>query len=149
VLYIGPRGAQNVQQVNAWLPAQIRTGLVPIQLRRNGGALCSPRSARIVPPGPLVPRLVSITDGINLSQLNRITTGVLKIALEEVNAPGSIHAAIAGRTLERVAILCVDPVPPRYEINFKLPGDLPPGGYALEVQVGARKLLPAMIEVNS
>jgi len=33
--YIGPPAADGVRQINAWLPKEIRTGLLPVELRHN------------------------------------------------------------------------------------------------------------------
>jgi ubiquinone/menaquinone biosynthesis C-methylase UbiE len=147
LFYIGPPGVEGLQQVNAWLPEGVRTGLVPVEIRWNGARLGEPATVRIIPAGPAVPRIVAITDGVNLVQKNASTTGLLKIQIEEITSPESITAVIDGRPVERLEFLCVDPRPPRYEVNLRLPNDLPAGRYRLEIQVGRRRLLPAEIDI--
>ncbi len=93
-VYVGPADSAGLQQVNAWLPDRIRTGLVPVEIHSNGKPLCPPAMARIVPPGPLVPRIVSITDGVNLVLANETSSGHLKVQIEEVMAPESIRASV-------------------------------------------------------
>ena len=148
LFYIGPPGVEGLQQVNAWLPEGVRTGLVPIQLLHNGTPLCDTATIRVIPAGPAVPRLVAITDGVNLVHKNASSTGLLKIQLEEITSPESITAAIHGQPVERLEFLRVDPRAPRYEVNLRLPKDLPPGRYNLEIHVGPRRLLPAEIDVK-
>jgi SAM-dependent methyltransferase len=148
-IYIGPPGVEGIQQVNAWLPKDARTGLVPVELQFNHQRLCPPAIARIVPAGPLVPRIVSITDGVNLVQKNQTTTGLLKIQVEEISSSGSIAALLDNRPLDHIDILCTDPMPPRHEINLKLPEDLPAGPHTLEIRVGSRRLPPTQIDVIS
>ena len=104
---------------------------------------------RIVPAGPPVPRIVSITDGVNLAQRNASTTGLLKIQVEEISSPESITGTIDGQALERLEFPCVDPRIPRYEVNFRLPKHLPTGRYRLDVKVGLRGLLPAEIDISA
>jgi ubiquinone/menaquinone biosynthesis C-methylase UbiE len=104
-IYIGPLDSAGHQQINAWLPEGVRTGLVPVELRMHGNALCPPAFARIVPPGPLVPRIVSITDGINLVMKNATSTGLLKVQLEEVSSPDSVTATIDDQPVARLDIL--------------------------------------------
>jgi hypothetical protein len=103
---------------------------------------------RVIPAAPPVPRIVSITDGVNLVRKNASTTGLLKVQLEEISAPESISARIGDRMVERLEYLCVDPRAPRYEVNFRLPQGLPEGPNRLEIRVGERRLLPASIDVH-
>jgi hypothetical protein len=136
-----------LQQVNAWLPDAVRTGLVPVGLKWNGTPLCESATVRIIPAGPAVPRIISITDGVNLVQKNASSTGLLKIQIEEIHSAESITATIDDRPIERLESLCVDPKPPRYELNLRLPKDLDKGRFRLEIRVGQRRLLPAEVDI--
>jgi SAM-dependent methyltransferase len=146
--YIGPPGADGIQQVNAWLPSETRTGLLPVELRCDGERLGQPGTLRVVPAGPLVPRIVSITDGVNLVQKNRCITGHLKVQLEEVSEPESVTARLGDRPLPQLEIICIDPRAPRHEVNLRLPENLPVGRHLLQISVGRRRLLPAEIETQ-
>jgi len=146
--YVGPPIAEGVRQVNAWLPAGIRTGLLPVEMRMNGRPICTPGTVRVIPAGPLIPRIISVTDGVNLVEKNRTTTGILKIQLEEVSAPERIEVTIAGRPAAWCEITCIDPRAPRHEMNLGLPQDLAPGRHLLEVRIGKWRL-PAEIEFQS
>jgi SAM-dependent methyltransferase len=148
LFYLGPPGAEGLQQVNAWLPEGVRTGLVPVEILWNRARLSEPATVRVIPAAPPVPRIVSITDGVNLVRKNASTTGLLKVQLEEISAPESISARIGDRMVERLEYLCVDPRAPRYEVNFRLPQGLPEGPNRLEIRVGERRLLPASIDVH-
>ncbi len=151
-IYIGPPDSAGLQQVNAWLPEGVRTGLVPVELRlaANGGQpLCPPAMARVIPSGPLVPRIISITDGVNLVLENATSTGLLKVQLEEVSSPDSITASVDDLPVPRLGILCTDQRPPRYELNLELPEGLAPGPHKLQIRIGPRRLLPANIVVSS
>ena len=148
LFYIGPAGPEGLQQVNAWLPEGVRTGLAPVELRWKGERLCENAMVRIIPAGPAVPRIVSITDGVNLVEKNRSTTGLLKVQIEEIASAELISARIGDQAVERLEYLCVEPRAPRFEVNFRLPAGLPAGRHRLEIQVGQRALLPAEIEVS-
>jgi SAM-dependent methyltransferase len=147
LFYVGPSMISGLQQVNSWLPRGVRTGLVPVQLLWNGKTIFEPAIVRIIPAGRTVPRIVSITDGVNLVQKNASTTGLLKIQVEEIDAPESISARIGGRPIERLTFLCIDPRPPRYEVDLWIPSDLPTGRHTLEVFVESRRLLPADVDI--
>ena len=68
---LGRPSADGLQQINVWLPEETRTGLLPVELRLNGERLGEPGIVRVIPAGPPVPRIVSITDGVNLVEKNR------------------------------------------------------------------------------
>lgn len=143
--YVGWPIAEGVRQVNAWLPEGIRTGLLPVEIRMNGRAICAPGTVRIIPAGPMVPRIISVTDGVNLVEKNASTSGLVKIRLEEVSSPESLSATIDGQPVAWLEIKCVDPRAPRHEVNLGLPEGLAPGRHLLEVRTG-RWQLPAEIE---
>ncbi|MBZ5612287.1 MAG: class I SAM-dependent methyltransferase [Acidobacteriia bacterium] len=147
-IYIGPRATDGIQQVNAWLPQPVRTGVLPVEVLVAGRRICPPATARILPAGPLVPRIVSISDGVNLVEKNATSTGFLKIQIEELSAPHAVHASVDQRPVERLEIMCTDPRPPRYELNLELPKGLSAGPHHLEIRSGPHRLLPAQIEVR-
>lgn len=146
--YIGARGADGLQQINAWLSPGLRTGLLPVELRCAGRILCEPGILRIIPAGPIVPRIVSVTDAINLVDQNRTTSGHIKVQIEEIAAPGSIRASIDDQPVAALDILETDPRPPRYELNLELPKNTPPGPHTMEIRVPPQRILRANIVVN-
>ncbi|HEV2689314.1 MAG TPA: methyltransferase domain-containing protein [Bryobacteraceae bacterium] len=144
--FIGWPIAEGVRQVNVWLPKGVRTGLLPVELRLNGVRLCAPGTVRVIPAGPQVPRIVSITDGVNLVQKNASSSRILKVQLEEVGTPESLTATVGDQPVERLEIKCIDPRAPRHEVNLRLPENLSPGHHRLLVRVG-RWRLPAEIDI--
>jgi ubiquinone/menaquinone biosynthesis C-methylase UbiE len=145
--YIGPPEFGNLQQVNVALPPHTRTGIIPVELLLNDAAICPPSTVRVIPAGPLVPRVISITDGINIVHENRSTTGSLKVHIEEVQHPEQITATIDGRPVRSLEFMQTDPLPPRYELNFLVPEGLAPGPHTLQLKIGNRALLPNEIDV--
>src|ERR1700733_5050553 len=51
-LYVDSGACEGLQHEYAWLPDGVRTGLVPVELRRDGYGLCPTAMAPIVPFGP-------------------------------------------------------------------------------------------------
>ncbi len=142
VVYIGPPEADGLQQVNVLLPSGTRTGLVPVTL------LDAAAYIRVIPAGPMVPRITAVTDGINIVDENRSTSGLVKIQLDEVRNPELITAQVGGLPVRELKTFCTDPVMPRYEVNFRLPEGIQPGLHDLEVRIGRRALMPRQIEVS-
>jgi SAM-dependent methyltransferase len=142
-IYIGPADSQGLQQVNAWLPDGVRTGLVPVELRANGQPLCPLASARVVPAGPLVPRIISVTDGINLVLKNASNTGLVKVHIEEVLSPDSVSVTIDDQPVAQLGIFRIDPRPPRHLLDIELPKGLSAGPHTLQIRIGPRRVLIA------
>jgi SAM-dependent methyltransferase len=145
--YIGWPIAEGVRQVNAWLPEAMRTGLLPVELRMTGARLCGPGTLRVIPAGPLVPRIISISDGFNLLEKNASSSGILKIQLEEITSPDSLVITIGGRPVDWLEIKCIDPRAPRHELNLRIPEGLPAGPHRMLIRIG-RWSLPADIEIS-
>lgn len=145
--YIGPRDPGGVQQINAVLAEGGATGLMPVELLWFGEPLCRPAVLRIIPAGPDVPRIASVSDGVNLMSGLRIETGTVKVTIEDVVRPEAFSATISGRPAEDVDAFCVDPLPRKYEINFLVPAGVEPGPHVLQMMLGRRRFAPVGIEV--
>jgi len=104
---------------------------------------------RVIPPGPSVPSIRSVTDGTNLVADKRIETRHAKMILEEVARPHEIEASVGGFPVGDLEFLCIDPRPQRFEVNFRLPEDIGPGRHELQVRIGRRTLAPVVLEITS
>ncbi|HEY3827405.1 MAG TPA: methyltransferase domain-containing protein, partial [Bryobacteraceae bacterium] len=85
ICYVGPP-VNGLFQVNVFLPVGVRTGLVPVQVNWQGQQLCPDATIRIIPAGPAVPRLISLSDGVNLLSTQRIESGMMKATIDEVDS---------------------------------------------------------------
>jgi SAM-dependent methyltransferase len=144
--YVGPE-VNGLSQFNVFLPEGVRTGLVPVHVKWQGQPLCPEATIRVIPAGPSVPRLVAISDGINLLSSQRIESGMLKATIEEVHSIGSFRATVDGAPVLDVETFRTDPLSSRYEVNFKLPDKTKPGGHVLDISLGSRLLTRMGIEV--
>ena len=133
-------------QLNAAIPAGCRTGLVPVEVLWLGQPLTSTAWMRVIPPGPAVPRIVALSDGVNLLSGARIVSRTIKVVMEEVAEPERFQAfvdcapAVSGT-------FCTDPVSQRYEFDIMLPDTVQPGGHELRVGLGRRSFAPVAVEV--
>ncbi len=147
ITYIGPPDSAGLQQLNVLLPELESTGLLPVEIRWMEQPISEAARLRVIPPGPTVPRVFSLTDGVNLVAKNRIETRSVKLTLEEISRPHEIEAAVSGVPVEGLEFFCIDPRPQRFELNFKLPEGIAPGDHVLQLKIGHRKLAPIPIEV--
>jgi SAM-dependent methyltransferase len=144
--YLGPPEWDGVVQLNAAIPAGTRTGLVPVEVFWLGAPLTS-AWMRIVPSGPVVPRLCAVRDGDNLLSGTRIISRAVKLVFEVTLRPDLFRATVDGVAIENALIVCTDPVEQRQEINFALPDLIGPGPHQLRIYIGSRVFPPVTIEV--
>jgi len=147
VCYIGPPEWGGLNQLNVLLPRAVRTGLLPVVLQWLGKPLAPPVWLRIISPGPRVPRICSATDATNLLAGTRIESRMVKLILEDLTDTDALSAAIDGQPVENLERFSTDPLTGRFELNFRLPQDLPPGPHQVEVRLGPRPFPPVSIEV--
>jgi len=149
VSYVGPQDRAGQQQVNVQLPELEATGLLPVNVLWLGRLISPPATLRVIPPGPSVPRIMSVCDGVNLSSTNRIENRLVKITLEEIARPYDLEATVGGHSVSDLELFCIDPKPQRFEANFRLPEEIGPGSYPLELRIGRRKLRPVTLQVTA
>ena len=147
ICYIGPRGHNNLSHLNVFLPKGVPTGMLPVRVAWRGEKLCPDTWVRVIPPGPAVPYLVAISDGVNLLSAQRIESGTVKVTIEEVQSIGEFRATVDGVPVEDVETFRTDPLAERYEVNFSVPRSIAAGGHVLDVWLGKRRLTQIGIEV--
>ncbi len=146
--YLGPAASgDGLWQLNLSLPEGLPTGLVPLNLLWLGRPAAPEAVLRIVPPGPVVPRIISVSDAVDLLSGLRIRSGAVKVVVEEVEKIECFRAAVDGREIEGIETFCVDPVPMRWEINLPL-GRLEAGRHLLQLRLERRKFPPIEIEIE-
>jgi len=146
-IYIGPPVYDGLRQLNALMPADVRTGLVPVDVRWFGERLCETAWVRVTPPGPAVPRLTALSDGVNLLSGTTISSRSVKLFFEELAAPERLEVRIDGAAIPDLDLFCTDPVNERFEINFQLPDSVAAGPHNVELRLGARVFPPVGIQV--
>jgi len=149
ITYIRPMMKDGLQQVGVVLPELEATGLLPIELRWLEKPLAPLATLRVIPPGPSVPCIRSVTDATNLVADKRIETRQVKVILEEVARPHEIEATVGGLPVGDLEFLCIDPRQQRFDVNFRIPEDIGPGRHELKIRFGRRQLAPVVLEVTS
>lgn len=153
--YVRVRTERGSAQVNVFLPPNTRSGAVTVRIRLDNGATSPPAAMRVAPAAPLIPRLLSVSDGVNLLSDLAIETRTLKLQIEEVpfDDPAEIarrfSADVEDRTLPQPEVFCVDPLARRYELNLHLPDDLPSGPCRLHLALDHRKFAPVDLEIRA
>ncbi len=86
-----------------------------------GEPLAETAWVRVIPAGPEVPRLTSLSDGVNLLSGSTITSRSVKLFLEELATPERLEIRMHDQPVSDLDIFCTDPVNHRFEVNFQLP----------------------------
>jgi ubiquinone/menaquinone biosynthesis C-methylase UbiE len=144
IAYIGP-GA--LAQVNVRLPPGVRTGILPVDVRWRGDVAAPRAWMRVIPAGPAVPRIAGVTDGVNLLSVQKVTSGSVKLSIEELADPLSLSAALDETPVGAIEWFCTNPCEARYEFNFQVPSSTQPGLHHLHLRAGRRRFPPVPIEV--
>ena len=144
--YIGFREADGLQQLSLTLPEGVHTGLQPVEIRWLGQLLAT-AILRVVPPGPPVPRIVAVSDAVDLLSPERITSGIVRVVTEEITDPSLVTVTLDNQPLPAIEWFRSDPLPPRFEFNLKLPKTLAPGRHTLRLTSRMRRFPPIEIEI--
>lgn len=143
--YIRRKNRVGSGQVNVFLPPGLRTGMLPVRLLLDGRPASNVATLRVIPAAPLIPRLLSVTDGVDLLSDLSIVSRTLKVSLEEVpfDDPSEVCARFSARLddreLRQVEAFCVDPLARRFELNVTVPPDVPAGAYNLYCSLARRR----------
>jgi SAM-dependent methyltransferase len=146
--YVGRHVSKGPDQVNVFLPPGTPTGLLQTRLWMLGAPISNYVRLRVIPAPPSVPRILDVTDGVDLLSFQRTETRTLKLNVEEVGSNPDLLATFDDNLpLEHVELFCVDPLSDRYTLNLKIPPEIPAGHHILHVRLGSRLLSPVPLEV--
>ncbi len=130
------------QRIMAELPGLEQTGLVPVQLRWLGERLTmEPAYVRVIPAGPIVPRIVSVISGSTRE-------AGLTISVEDLVRPDELTVSLDGVALWGLETRCTDSKHQKYSVRLPLPDDVKAGVHEIQLMSGRRKLTPISIEID-
>ena len=104
-------------------------------------------SITIVTSQPRAPRVLSVTDGINITSRNRLETGGAKVVIEDVHDPFEYSFTVGGVPAQHLQHECTDPITSTYQFSFRLRTGTPSGHRRLSVAVAGRDLDSIDVEV--
>jgi SAM-dependent methyltransferase len=145
--YLSEDSGRAPVQINAFLPAGLPTGLVQVRLWMLGRPVSNFARLRLIPPPPRRPRLLGVTDAIELLSPFRIETGTIKAEVEEAGLSPEIAADIDGVPAQDIEIRCVNPLSEHYAVIIKTPSQIGPGQHSLNLRLHGRILPAVSIEV--
>ncbi|MEQ1884183.1 MAG: class I SAM-dependent methyltransferase [Bryobacteraceae bacterium] len=147
VTYIGATDRAGWQPIRVELPEQEETGLLPVQITWFDRPIAESVTLRVIPPGPMVPRVVAITDALRPGNRHKIVSGRMKLVMEEIAHPDEVQAFLGGKPAWDAEYNCLDPQQRRYQWSFQLPDEITPGTHTLEVRAAGRTLARVPVDV--
>ncbi|MBZ5581693.1 MAG: class I SAM-dependent methyltransferase [Acidobacteriia bacterium] len=146
--YLSPVSVTGACQMNVRLPGNTPPGAVAVQLCDEGiAAVPAPCSIEVLPPPPRDPKVLSVSDGVNIASCFRIEMGGAKVTIEDVERPEEVSFTVAGRPAEFLQFERKDPVASIYEFAFHLSHKTRLGIQPLVVEVSGRRLPPLQVEI--
>jgi len=151
--FIGKAKWTDPVQINVYLPPEVRSGVLPVRLTLAGEPLSDFARLRVIPRGAQVPKIVSVTDGVNLLSAFSIESRLIKVQIEDLPLAGcssvrdAFEARIGGMAARAAAVFCVDPMAGRYEINVAVPEEAGGGRHELSIRIGQRLFPSLFIEI--
>jgi SAM-dependent methyltransferase len=146
--YISPIGENGGCQFNAVLPRAVSPGLLQVTLHRHEGAVVAgPVPIEVTPGPPWEPKVLSVTDGINLLSKNRIEGSGLKVTIEDLQRPEQVSFLVDGQPIEDLKYICTDPIGFTYEFTFYLSNQVENGERRLDISISDRVLSSAVLTV--
>lgn len=146
--YISPIGKNGGCQFDVVLPRGVRTGSVPVTLHHHEGAIIAgPVPMEVTPGPPWEPKILSVTDGINILSKCRIEKGGVKVTIEDIERPGEVSFSVDGRPVEYLQYECQDPITFTYEFAFHPSPKVKNGERRLDISVSGRALSPVSLMV--
>lgn len=145
--YLSALSPSGACQLNARLPVGVATGRVMVALRIDGESVGGALPIEVVSAPPRQPRVLSVSDGINITSKGRVETGGMKVTIEDVAHPEEVSFTVAGRPAQYLQFERKDPITGTYEFAFHLSHKTRLGNHLLKIAIGDHELPPEAVEV--
>ena len=135
---ISTKDRDGQQHIIAQLPGLDQTGLIPVDVRWFGHCLGDQSHVRVVPPGPLVPRIASVAP-----HPSEIT-----VSIEELGRPDELTGTLDGTPLWGLETHSTNSTTQAYDVRVPIPNGTAPGIHEIQLRAGHRKLAPFIVELG-
>lgn len=141
--YVGGANPDGQRQINALVSDDTPLGTMPVRLLWRNLIVSSPYLVRVNMPSPPSPRILMVTDGKEVGCHNVVYCGWAKIWITDLLRPDVFKATVAEIPVSEMEFFCEDSRARRYQINLRVPEQVPAGVTDLVVYV-SDSALPAV-----
>jgi hypothetical protein len=145
--YLSPISEKGGCQLNARLPDGLAPGEYELRLKVGGHSVGAAQRVTVLEPPRWMPRVLSVTDGIDLTALDRVESGAAKVVIEDLPRTAHVSFAIGGQPPLWLTRECKDAITSTYEFTFHLKDKTPRGRQPLNVLVDGRELGPIDLDI--
>lgn len=135
--YVGGYDRKGRRQINAFVPQGVSVGAAELVLKWRNQPISKAYPVRVVPAPVAEPRVVALTDGVELSRANVVVCGWAKLWLADITDPNQLQIAIGGVAAPEVTSVCENKRERRYQVNVRIPDTIDSGTVTLQAKVGA------------
>jgi ubiquinone/menaquinone biosynthesis C-methylase UbiE len=147
ISYVSSIGRRGRRQVNAFVPDDTPIGMVPVRLLWRNSIISAPHLVWVVPPSPPSPRVLLVTDGVELSRHSVVCCGWAKIWVADLLNTDLFYATVHNIRVSEMQFVCEDFRARRYQVNLRVPEGVPAGVNDLVVYVGSVPLPAVSITI--
>jgi len=145
--YLSPVLESGACQMNARLPDGMRPGKYLVSLKSESTGTEGAHPVEVEPAPPFRPRIVAVTDGVNLSASMRTETRSLRVTIQDLGSPASCSFTVAGRPVEFLHHDLLDPITSTFVFSFRLGDRVAARRCALVVRLDGREMESIAVEV--
>jgi len=145
--YLSPVSEKGGCQLDARLPDGLAQGEYEVRLKVRGQPVATSQRVTVMAAPPWNPRVLAVTDGIDLTCRYRVESGTAKVVIEDVPQPARVSFTVGGRPAGWLTHECRDSITSTYEFTFHLAHKTPRGRQLLKVRVDDRELPPIDLDV--
>jgi SAM-dependent methyltransferase len=145
--YVSPVDRRGQRQINALVPDETPIGTTSVRLLWRNAVISAPHLVRVIRPPRPVPRILMVTDGLELSRHSVVCCGWAKIWITDLLDTNLFGVTVDGIPVPEVQFFCEDIRSRRYQINLRMPEGLPAGVTELIVHVACVPLPAVSITI--
>ena len=145
--FVAPVSESGGCQFNAMLPKGMEPGPVSVRLSYRGTPITEAHEVEIVTAPPRNPKILLVTDRVNLLTQNRSENDGFLVSIQDVEDPASVSMAVGGECVGSMVVVCEDPIGSIYAFGFPVPPGTQKGANALTARVGDRELEAVTVEI--
>jgi SAM-dependent methyltransferase len=145
--YVSPIRAGRCQ-INARLPEGVPPGPTPVSVRNEDGVIAGPAVIEVLPAPPRAPRLVAVSDGLDIDLKCRVLMGGMKVTIEDVARPEEVSFIVDGLPVRYEQFERKDLETSTYEFAFLLSPKVRLGKRTLEIQMSGRRFESVEVDID-
>jgi SAM-dependent methyltransferase len=134
-------------QMNARLPPGLPPGEYEVLLKVHDQPVPAAQRITVTAAPPWTPRVLLVTDGIDLTAHYRVDSGAAKVVIEDVPRDAPVSFTVGGQPSGWLTRECRDSITSTWEFTFHLAQRTPRGRQPLKARVDGIELPPAEVDV--